>query len=262
MRIIERGRGVPLVLVPGIQGRWAYTEPAVRALAARFRVITFDLSNEHPSIEAYVNQVEAALDAAGVRRAVICGVSFGGYIALRFAAERPGRTAALVLVSPPGPGFHLKPRHLFYTRLPWLFGPVFLAEMPRRVGAELRMAMPAALERVRFSLRQLGTFFRAPVSLSRMAQRARMIGSFDTSGDCARIAAPTLVVSGEPSLDHVVAADGSTRYLQMIPGAHGVTLENTGHLGFVTRPETFASIVSQFVEACNLPLDEGRTDAA
>jgi 3-oxoadipate enol-lactonase len=262
IKLIERGAGLPLVLVPGIQGRWAYTEPAVRALATRFRVITFDLSNDRRTIDGYVSQLEAVLDAAGIRRAVICGVSFGGYIALRFAALRPGRTAALVLVSTPGPGFNLKRRHRLYTRLPWLFGPIFLAEMPRRVAAELRMAMPALRERGRFSLRQIQTFFRAPVSLTRMAERARMIGSFDVGEDCARITAPTLVVHGEAALDHVVAADGSSRYARLVPGAHAVMMENTGHLGFVTRPERFAAIVGDFVASRDVRAGEGRTDAA
>ena len=40
MGVIDRGSGIPLVLVPGIQGRWEYLGPAVEALAASFRVVT------------------------------------------------------------------------------------------------------------------------------------------------------------------------------------------------------------------------------
>ena len=38
--VIDRGAGTPLVLIPGIQGRWEWMAPAVDALAARTRVLT------------------------------------------------------------------------------------------------------------------------------------------------------------------------------------------------------------------------------
>jgi hypothetical protein len=46
MRIIDRGSGTPIVVVPGVQGRWEYFAPAVEALARSFRVITFSLCGE------------------------------------------------------------------------------------------------------------------------------------------------------------------------------------------------------------------------
>ena len=118
----------------------------------------------------------ACSTSSAIDRAVLCGVSFGGLVALRFAATRPARTAGLVLVSTPGPGFHLKRRHEIYARLPWLFGPVFLAEMPSRVGREIAAAIPDRAARRRFRWRQMRTFLKAPLSLSRMAARARLIG--------------------------------------------------------------------------------------
>ena len=73
--------------------------PAVDALARHHRVITFSLCDERTSpfpcdpaqaFENYVSQVELALDRAGVDRAVIAGVSYGGLIATEFAARHPG----------------------------------------------------------------------------------------------------------------------------------------------------------------------------
>jgi hypothetical protein len=46
MTVVDRGNGVPVVLVPGIQGRWEWMAPAVDALASRCRVITFSLADE------------------------------------------------------------------------------------------------------------------------------------------------------------------------------------------------------------------------
>ena len=84
MKIVDRGGGTPVVVIPGIQGRWEWMKPAIDALAQRCRVITFSLADE-PSSEGafneargfwnYVDQVRAGLDATGVRRAAICGAS-------------------------------------------------------------------------------------------------------------------------------------------------------------------------------------------
>ena len=40
MTIVDRGRGLPVVLIPGVQGRWEYLRPAVDALAGICRVLT------------------------------------------------------------------------------------------------------------------------------------------------------------------------------------------------------------------------------
>jgi 3-oxoadipate enol-lactonase len=254
--IIDKGSGTPLLLVQPLQGRWEYLGETVDALARRMRVVTFSLCGERGSglrfdrsrgLSNYVDQAVRALDDRRIERAVLCGVSFGGVVALHVAAEFPSRVAALVLASTPGPSFRLRPRHLMYARAPLLFGPVFMAEVPRRFRAEFASAMPDAKARRRFALRQLRTFVRAPLSLRRMAERARMIGELDLAAVCGRISAPTLVVTGEPALDFVVPVQGSSDYTRLIPGARGAILHRTGHHGTITRPDAFAALVHEFV---------------
>jgi 3-oxoadipate enol-lactonase len=257
MRIVDRGEGPALVLIPGIQGRWEYIGPAVEALASSFRVITFALCDEPGAdlefdasrgFDNYVDQVRGALDRCGIDRAIVCGISFGGLVALRFAAAHPDRTACLILASTPGPGWHLRRRHEIYARLPYVLGPLFLAETPWRLRREMAAAFPGRLARWRFAGSQLMTLMRAPLSLSRMACRARMIGTIDATAECARITLPTLVVTGERALDHVVSVDASTGYVSLIRDSRGVVLERTGHLGSITRPREFATLVHDFAE--------------
>jgi pimeloyl-ACP methyl ester carboxylesterase len=254
--IFEQGSGTPLLLIPGSQGRWEYMRPAIDALsAAAFRVITFPLCGEPASgagfdrprvVDNDVAQAASALDRCGVDRAFVCGISYGGIVALAFAAAHPDRTAALVLTSTPGPMWRLRARHQIYARKPRLFGPIFLAEAPWRLRAELAAAFPNWAARSRFALAQLQLFVTAPVSLARIAGRAAMISGIDVAPTCARVVAPTLVVTGEPRLDHVVPVDGSSGYLNLIRGARAVVLERTGHLGALTRPDAFAAAVRAF----------------
>ena len=80
-----------------------------------------------------------------------------------------------------------------------------------------------------------------------MAASVRLWQSVDVAADCSRIAAPTLLITGVPELDRVVAHASSLEYLQLIPQATHVTLAATGHVGLVTRPDRFAEIVESFL---------------
>jgi pimeloyl-ACP methyl ester carboxylesterase len=268
MQIVEWGQGRPIVLVPGIQGRWEYLRPAIDALAESFRVITFPLCGEPGSgrpcdpvrgLDAVCDQVEAAIDDRGLARAIVCGVSFGGLGALRFAARHPGRTAALILVSTPGPGWRLGRRHALYARAPRLLGPLFLLETPARLHAEMRAAIPAPLERWRLTWRQTTTLLTAPVSLPRLAARARLMAAADPARECRQISAPTLVVTGEPALDRVVRVQDTLAYADLVAGARAVQLPRTGHLGLITRPQLFGRIVRDFARTA---WRDGASDAA
>jgi pimeloyl-ACP methyl ester carboxylesterase len=228
----------------------------VDALAESCRVITFSLCDEPAAeypfdpvrgLDNYVSQVDAALNELGVRKAAISGLSFGGIIALHVAANRAEQATALILVSTPGPGWRLRPIHAIYAERPWLFAPLFFAGMPGRLRAELEAALPDRHERWAFKWEQVRTFFRAPLHPSRMAARAKLIARSDPAADCSRIAVPTLVVTGEPELDHVVA--GASEYACRIAGARLVHLPHTGHLGSVTHARAFANLVTGFLAA-------------
>src|SRR5262249_44881158 len=143
---------------------------------------------------------------------------------------------------------NLRHRHQLYVRLPWVLGPLFLIETPWRLRPELVAALPDFRERLSFKWRALRTAFSAPISLSRMATRALLMSSTDLRPDCARVTAPTLVVTGERELDHVVPVDGTTEYARLIAGARTMVLERTGHIGTITRPDAFAALVDAFVD--------------
>jgi pimeloyl-ACP methyl ester carboxylesterase len=257
MEIVQRGSGEPLVLIPGLQGRWEYMRPTVDALSAHFRVVTFALSDQRRAgfrfdaargLDAYVGQVVEVMDTLALPRAIVCGVSFGGIVALRCAARYASRTRALILVSTPGPEWHLRPRHDLYARLPWLFGPLFLAETPFRLRRELSAAFPDARDRRRFALVQLRTFAHAPISMARMAERARLIGAAGRADECTKVSVPTLIVHGDPALDHIVNVAGTCEYGRLIAGARVVALANAGHLAAITRPDAFATAARGFID--------------
>jgi 3-oxoadipate enol-lactonase len=244
--MVELGNGPALVLVPGIPGPWQYVRLAVESLAVSFRVLTFSLGPEC-SIESDVARIATALDERRIDRAVVCGISFGGLVALHFAATCPDRTRALVLASTPGPGMKLRPRHRFYARWPYVFGPLFVAETPFRMRREVASALPHRSDRRAFQWAQLKAFLTAGVSLSQIARRALRIEDGDIGADCRRVTAPTLVVTGDPDLDWVVPVSDTAGYLSLIAGARHAVLEGTGHLGTITQPRLFAAAIERFL---------------
>jgi pimeloyl-ACP methyl ester carboxylesterase len=81
-----------------------------------------------------------------------------------------------------------------------------------------------------------------------MARRARLIAALDVEIELRRVQRPTLVVTGEPRLDRVVPVGLTRDYLRIWPHATVAVLARTGHLGPITRPDEFASLVVPFAE--------------
>jgi 3-oxoadipate enol-lactonase len=258
MSIYDRGSGPALIVIPGVQGRWEWMRPALDALSGRCRTISYSLSGDMGSgrrldramgFEDHIRQLDAVMDAVGLESAAVCGVSFGGFIAVRYAACRPGRVSSLVLVSAPAPGWTPSPQQARWLARPWLSAPMFVLSSPVRLWPEIRCGCGSRSRAVRFMVRQGLRAALAPMIPSLMAQRIADARRIDFGPDCGRVRAPALVITGEPGLDRVVPPRITERYASLIPGARHEVLPGTGHLGLLTQPSRFAQIVSEFVHA-------------
>jgi len=225
--------------------------PAVDALAARCRVVTFSLADEPTSgfetargFGDLVAQVESALDRAGIERALIAGVSYGGLIAAEFATRRPARAAGLALVSALPLDWRPDARVRRLRTWPRLLSPVFCLSAPARLYPEIRAALPSPRARLRFLVAHGYRVLRAPMSPARMGRRVRWVEAYRFV-DPADITLPALVVTGEPALDRVVSTELTRRYAAL-PAARHEILPRTGHIGLVTRPREFAALIGDF----------------
>lgn len=265
MNIVDRGEGPAIVVIPGIQGRWEWMKPGIDALARRNRVITFSLADE-PSSGAdfdealgfwnYVEQVRNALDQAGIHDAAICGVSYGGLIAAAFAARYPQRATALILVSALPPSWQPDARVSFYLRSPWLLSPLFC------VGAvRLYREIATAADTRWGGLMSAGhaglTAIRHMFHPGRMARRVHLfscarsqeLAAGRIEAQLANVKVPKMIITGEDALERVVPPRMTREYLAIWPEALVETLARTGHLGMITRPEEFATMVNGFASS-------------
>jgi pimeloyl-ACP methyl ester carboxylesterase len=210
--IIEQGSGRPIVLIPGIQGRWEWMAPTMDALAAHGRAITFSLCDEPTSgfawshergFENYLGQLDDVLATIGAERPVLVGVSYGGLVAAEYASRHPDRVAGLVVASAPPPTWTPDRRVRRYLVAPRLLGPAFWAGAPLRAYPELKAAIPDLRSRLRFALAQGLRVVAAPPSSGRMARRLEWLQQARFAVDH-QVDVPALVVTGEAALERVV----------------------------------------------------------
>lgn len=256
--MFDKGSGPPLIVIPGVQGRWEWMQPALLKLARQCRTISYSLAGdirtkyaadaEHV-FDNYLRQVDAVFDRTGIQRSALCGVSYGGFVALRYAATRPERVSSLILVSAPAPGWQPSDQQSHYLARPWLSAPAFVVTSPLRVWPEISAAVRPWGSRLRFLLTHGVRIALAPMIPSAVASRVRAQQQLDFRADCDLVRAPTLIVTGDEALDSVVPVEVTQQYRHLIPGARYEKMDHTGHIGMLTQPERFANIVCSFVHA-------------
>jgi pimeloyl-ACP methyl ester carboxylesterase len=254
LEIVDVGTGTPVVIVPGVQGRWEWMSPAVDALASHCRVVTFSLADEPAGggrldrshgFDRYVEQVTEAMDAARLPAAIVVGVSYGGLIAAAFAARHTDRVAGLVLVSAIPPQWTPDSRVRFYLRAPTLLSPLFLIGS-LRLYKEIATATPGVLPGMRAAARHGLNALMHMFSPAGVARRVHVLESAQLDRELQRVQVPTLVVTGERRLDRVVPVSLTEEYARIWPHAERITIAHTGHLGMITRPDAFADAVAGF----------------
>jgi pimeloyl-ACP methyl ester carboxylesterase len=106
----QSGEGPPIVLLHGLTATRRYVVMGSRALErSRHRVIAYDARGHGRSsaapdraygYEHLARDLEAVLDAAGLRQAILAGASMGAHTAVRFALAQPDRVRALAIITP------------------------------------------------------------------------------------------------------------------------------------------------------------------
>jgi len=209
-------------------------------LADRYRCVCPDLPGHGAlasvpfTIDGAAAVVDAALDAEGADRAVVVGLSLGGYVAMAVAAESPARVRGLVLAGataePSGPAaaaFRLfawalgaAPQRSFDAASAWFFRHRYPAEIAEPIVADGNWARGGAA---------------AVRTLPRSRFRERLLA----------YGGPILVINGDLDL---VFRLGERSFLRGIPNVSRRVLRWTTHLSPLDRPDEFAAAVRAFAD--------------
>jgi pimeloyl-ACP methyl ester carboxylesterase len=230
--------GPAIVLLHGLTATRRYVVMGSRSLQrSGHRVIAYDArghgqSAPAPEPAAYTYELlagdlEAVLDAAGVRRAVLAGASMGAHTAVRFALRHPDRVAALALITPAFDPSRPSDR-LELSR--W----DALAEGLRNGGVEgfvTAYDLDAVPDRWRETtakvLRQRLSAHEHPEAVADALQAVPRSRPFESLEELAGIEAPVLVVASRDEADpgHPLAV--GERYARAIPAAR-LVVEDAG----------------------------------
>ena len=248
--MIDTGTGPPVVLIPGLQGRLEWMSPTIDALSRRHRVLSFSLgdTNGTDPFPEWLETVDRLIDRSGESRVTLMGVSYGGLIAVRYAARHPDRVGALILVASPSPLFELDRVSAACAKYPRIALPVFALRGCLRVAPEILAARDGWTSRMKLAVEYASRALRYPLSPTQMACWVRAWMRTNIAAECAKVTTPTLLVTGEPALDRVVPVRSTLEYQTLLPRTRHEVLARTGHIGWVSKPDELCAIVDSFLD--------------
>ena len=250
------GKGPPVLMVHGAGGGYdqgllfasLISDEFAWIVPSRFGYLGTPLP-ERPTVEAQADAHACLLDALGIGRVAVVGVSAGGPSSLQFALRHPERCAALVMMSavsradPPRAFFaDLALRLVLTTDLPyWL---MMTAARPTLVSAlgvtreaqarlsptDAQVVSEALATMLPVSLRRDGILFdmRLPDAVNRYPLD--------------QISAPTLVVHAEN--DALVRFHHAEHTASAIPGARTIFVQDGGHFGYTFSSRARSGVAS------------------
>jgi len=237
------GSGPPLLLTHGFSSTSTMWQGQIDALARDHRLVLWDMRghgrSDYPDDpKAYnetltVGDMAAILDAIGADRAIIGGLSLGGYMSLAFYRAHPERVRALLIIDT-GPGFKKDdPREAWNRRAH------DTADRFEREGLDVLKS--ASRERSTVSHRNASGL--ALAARGMLTQRDAAVIELLPG-----IKVPSLIVVGADDTPFLAASD----YMAAkIPGAQKIVIPAAGHAVNIDQPQAFVDAVLPFLK--NLP---------
>ncbi|MEU6739150.1 alpha/beta fold hydrolase [Streptosporangium sandarakinum] len=244
------GEGVPVVLLHAFPLSSAMWLAQREGLSAHCKVITPDLrgfggsvlGDEEPSLDVMADDVARTLDREGVDRAVVGGLSMGGYVTMALCRRHPDRLMGVVLADTKAsadPDQARANRERIAAAVVEDGSAVLLEEvLPPLVGRTTAERRAMVYGRVR------GLVQSAPPRAVAWAQRAMAArpDSFDTLRG---LKVPALVLVGEE--DGLTPRGDAEAMVEAVPDGRLAVIEKAGHLSAVEQPEAFNRALAGFI---------------
>jgi pimeloyl-ACP methyl ester carboxylesterase/DNA-binding CsgD family transcriptional regulator len=266
------GSGPPLVKVANWLSHVEYDwrtpiwRPLFERLARKRRLVRYDergcgLSDrdvDEFSLDAWVRDLEAVVDAAGLRRFPLLGISQGGPIAIAYAVRHPERVSHLVLHGSYSTGFAkrgLTPAKLEEFRV--LIDMIRIGWGRKHAGFRHVFTSVFIPDGTPDQLRWFDDLQRQSTSPENAARMMAAFGQLDVQDVAPLVTAPTLVLHSRS--DMRIPFDEGRRLAALIPNARLVPLESRNHILLEGEP-AFDQFVTE-VDAFLAP-DEANASAA
>ncbi|HUQ81142.1 MAG TPA: alpha/beta fold hydrolase [Gemmatimonadaceae bacterium] len=243
------GTGIPVALVHGFPHNRTLWAPQVSALVDRARCIAPDLrgfgeSSKHGpfTIDQFADDVAMLLRELGVERAVIAGLSMGGYVAFALWRRHRALVRGLVLADTKAGAdsdeTREKRRALVEIARTRGAGAVADGQITGMIGKTTREKRPALSDEVHRML--------ASASVDGIVGALEaMMARVDSTDTLATIDVPTLIVVG--SEDALTPKSEAEILHDAIRGSRLEVIEQAGHVSNMERPAAFNHVLSEFL---------------
>jgi pimeloyl-ACP methyl ester carboxylesterase len=272
----ESGAGSPVVFVHEFAGDRRSWEPQVRALARRYRCITYNargyppsdvpLEKERYSMQRAADDVGSGLDGLGIEQAHVVGLSMGGYATLQFGLSHPGRALSL-LVAGVGYGAEHAQRERFRAEADAIAG--VLRSKGMQAFADAYSVGPTRVQFQNKDRRGFAEFASMLAEHSAEGSALTQLGFqrerpsvFDLEAGLRALDVPTLIVTGDEDWPCLAP---SVFMKRTIPSAALLVVPNTGHTVNLEESEVFNRALIDFisqVEAGRWPRRDPRAVSA
>jgi len=241
---------LPVVLIHGFPFNHEMWDPQIQALQKRFRVIAYDLRGHGKSgagdgqytLEFFVDDLVGLLDYLKIERAVLCGLSMGGYIALRTVERNPERVRGLILADTQAKADsnEAKLRRAAAIKSVKANGVKAYAEnFVKSVFA------PQTLTNNKAVVEKIKRLIEGNSSLGIGGALLALASRTDTTGALPGIKVPTLILVGEH--DSSTPPSASQEMHDKIPNSEMHVIPNAAHLSNLENPEEFNKHLSDFL---------------
>jgi len=247
------GEGFPLVMIMGLSGNIDWWDPRlIQELSKKFKIVMFDnrgagrtdVSDRKYSIKLFADDTTGLMDALGISRAHVFGVSMGGMIAQELVLNYPKKVEKLVLCSTncgdtksvlasqeilemlKADKSTFSPEEIARATISLLFTEDFIKKNP---------------DLVELSIQQI---LRAPISNEAFTRQFNATMEFDTYERLSQIKVPTLVLHGKR--DVLIPSENGSILAKAIPNAKLVYFEISAH-GLIEEMDKVISVVLDFL---------------
>jgi pimeloyl-ACP methyl ester carboxylesterase/acyl-CoA thioesterase FadM len=196
------------------------------------------------TIAEYADDLVALLDALHIERAIVCGLSMGGYVAFDLVRRYPDRVQGLVLVNTRASADDADGRARRDAMIARVRrdGTGFLADdmVPKLLAATSIETMPDVV-------RQVSAMATGSPPGGIVGALAAMRDRPDSRDLLPRIALPTLVIAG--SNDQMIPTAEGRAMATAIPHAHFAVIPSAGHLAPLEQPVNTSRVIREFLES-------------
>jgi 3-oxoadipate enol-lactonase len=242
----------PIVLIHGFPFSSEMWKPQIDFLKAKYRVIAYDVRGHGNSddgdgqytIEFFVDDLIALLDCLKIEKAILCGLSMGGYIALRAIERNPERVAALVLcdTGPQADSNEVKIRRAANIKSVKANGvKTFADNFIKAVFA------PTSLKSKPFEVEAIRKIIETNSEIGICGTLLALSSRTDTTDSLDLIHVPTLILVGEE--DKVTPPKLSELMDSRISGSYFHVLKGAAHLSNLENPEEFNKHLEAFLSS-------------